>query len=189
MNLFKTALVATTIAFSSFTGAYAGDAVTSEAAKTYATLKTFAGSWMGTVHTDPKSAFDGVKFPLKIRVTSSGNAIVHEMGGAATQEGPEKMGDITVFYLEGDTVLATHYCDADTRSNLKAAPSSDPNTLVFDLVNVTGKTQFGYVSGITFKADTAGHHTEELLFVMPDKKVMHAKFDLQKVVTDAQPAK
>ncbi len=33
--------------------------------------------------------------------------------------------------------------------------------------------------GITFKSDTADHHTEELLFVM------HAKFDLQKVAPEA----
>lgn len=176
----RTVLSATIIAFSILTGAQAGDAA--DAAKTYAALKAFAGSWIGTVTTDPKSPMDGVKFPLKIRVTSSGNAIVHEMGGAATQEGPERMGDITVFYLEGDNVFATHYCDADTRSHLK---SSDQKTLVFDLAAVTGKTQFGYVSGITFKPDTADHHTEELLFVMPDKKVMHAKFDLQRVAPEA----
>lgn len=180
MKPLKMACAVAVMAFSTATGAQADGA--GDAARTYAALKTFAGVWTGTVTTDPKSYMDGAKMPLKIRVTSSGNAIVHEMGGAATQEGPEHMGDITVFYLEGDNVLATHYCDADTRSRLKAVPSSDPTTLVFDLVDVSGKTQFGYVSEITFKSDTADHHTEELLFVMPDKKVMHARFDLQKAV-------
>jgi hypothetical protein len=175
MRLLKTALVAAAIAFSAFTGARADDAAT------YAALKTFSGSWVGKVATTPKTAFDGVRIDLKIRVTSSGFAIVHEMGGAALQQGPEHMGDITVFYLEEGKVLGTHYCDADTRSNLNAVPSSDPNTLVFELVNVTGRTQLGYVSGITLKAITPDHHIEQLKFVMPDKSVMLAEFDLQKV--------
>ena len=162
------------------TGAVAGEPVKNDAAATYATLKTFAGQWGAAVSTDPKTFMDGLKMALKIRVTSSGNAIVHEMGAAANQDGPEKMGDITVFYLEGDTVYAVHYCDADTRSRLKAVPSSDPKSVVFELVDVTGKTQLGYVSALSFKSDTADHHSEELSFVMPDKTVLHAKFDLQK---------
>lgn len=175
-----TTLASAALVFSFIASAQAGDAAVTDTARSYATLKTLAGSWTGLVSTDPKTSVDGVKFPLKIRVTSSGNAIVHEMGGAATQEGPEKMGDITVFYLEGDKILATHYCDADTRSNLKLVPSSDPNTLVFDLASVTGKTELGYVSGLTFRTDKPDHHVEDLLFVMPDKKVLHATFDLQK---------
>ena len=91
------------------------------------------------------------------------------------------MGDITVFYLEDDNVLGTHYCDADTRSRLKAAPPSDPNALVFGFVDVTGKTQSGYVQDITFKPVAPDHHIEQLTFVMPNKQVMHAQFDLQKV--------
>jgi hypothetical protein len=180
MKFFAAAASAAAIVFTVWTGAAAGDVAKSDASAAYAALKTFAGQWTAAVSTEPKTNMDGLKMALKIRVTSSGNAIVHEMGAAAAQDGPEKMGDITVFYLEGDAVLATHYCDADTRSRFKAVPSSDPTTLVFDLVDVTGKTQQGYVSKITFKSDTPDHHNEELWFVMPDKTVLHAKFDLRK---------
>jgi hypothetical protein len=176
MRSFKIALAAAAIGFACLMGAQAGDA-----ANTYTALKGFAGFWEGKVTTDwPESGYDGVKIQLRIRVTSSGNAIVHEMGGAATGEGPEHMGDITVFYLENDNVLATHYCDADTRSRLKAVIPSDPNALVFGFVDVTGRTQIGYVQDITFKPGTADHHTEIVTFVIPGKRVMHAQFDLQK---------
>lgn len=91
------------------------------------------------------------------------------------------MGDITVFYLEGENVLATHYCDADTRSGLKAEPASDPNAVAFDFVEVTGKAQLGYVQNMSFKTVAPDHRIEQLTFVMPDKTILHAQFDLQKV--------
>jgi hypothetical protein len=176
MKILNAALTAAAIAFSVVAGARAGDA-----ANNYAKLKTFAGLWEGTVTTDPKGAMEATKFAVRIRVTSSGHAIVHEMGGAATGQGPEHMGDVTVFYLENEDVLATHFCDADTRSHLKAAPPSDTHTVVFDFAGVTGNTKFGYVQDITFKSDTPDHHIELLTFVMPDKRVVHATMDLHKV--------
>jgi len=177
MKSLKTALAAAAMALSVLTGAQAGDA-----ANTYTALKGLAGDWVGKVTTDyPESGFDGINLQVRIRVTSSGNAIVHEMGAAANGQGPEHMGDITVFYLEDDNVLGTHFCDADTRSRLKAAPLSDPNVLVFGFVDVTGNTKFGYVHDLTFKPVSPDHHIEQLTFVMPNKRVMHAQFDLQKV--------
>lgn len=80
----KTALSAAAIAVLSFTSAQAGDS-----ASTYTALKSYAGFWVGKVTTDPKTYMDGMKLQVRIRVTSSGHAIVHEMGAAATGEGPK----------------------------------------------------------------------------------------------------
>lgn len=181
MKLIKTALAAATIVLAALTVAVAQS---NDAANTYATLKTFDGYWVGSATTDcPKCNFDTPKFYLRIRVTSSGNAIIHEMGGPAQGLGPDHMGDVTVFYLEDGNVLGTHYCDADSRSHLKAVPSAEPGTLAFELVDVTGSTKFGYVSGITFKALSPDHHVEVLTFVFGNKQVMHATLDMQRVKT------
>jgi len=179
MKFFKTALAVAAIVVGGVTVAVAQ---ADDAAATYASLKTFNGYWVGSAVTDcPKCGFDTPKFNLRIRVTSSGHAIVHEMGGAATGEGPDHMGDVTVFYLEDGKVLGTHYCDADSRSHLKAVSSDEPGTLAFELVDVTGSTKFGYVSAMTFKSLSPDHHVEVLTFVLGNKQVIHATMDLQRV--------
>lgn len=159
------------------TGARAGDAAAS-----YAALKTLDGYWQGIVSTDyPQSGFDGVKLKVRIRVTSSGHAILHELGAPAEQQGPEHMGDITVFHLVGEHLLADHYCDADDQTHMETSPSPDANTVTFDFISLTGSAKMGFIHDVTFKTITADHHAETWTFVMPGDKVMHAHFDLQRL--------
>ncbi|HKO98608.1 MAG TPA: hypothetical protein VJU86_16540, partial [Pyrinomonadaceae bacterium] len=79
----------------------------SDAKKAFATLKTLVGSWQGTVMDIPIN--------FSIRAVSSGTAILHE--GHTSKEGPPKH-EITMFYVDGDRLLATHYCDGGNRSRL-----------------------------------------------------------------------
>src|SRR5437879_6514626 len=53
----------------------------SDAQKSFDMLKTLAGSWEGHVTTDPKQAGmgDNALTQVSMRVTSRGNALVHEM--------------------------------------------------------------------------------------------------------------
>jgi hypothetical protein len=74
----------------------------SDAQKSFDKLKTLAGSWAGT--------YEGKPMQASLRVTSTGNAILHEMKGS---EGPDN--PITMFYVDGDRLLLTHYCDAGNR--------------------------------------------------------------------------
>jgi hypothetical protein len=177
MKSVTTALAASALVLAITTGARAGDA-----ADSYAALKTLDGYWQGIVHTDyPPSGFDGINLKVRIRVTSSGHAILQEIGAPAEQLGPEHMGDITVFHLVGDHLLADHYCDADNQPQMEASPSSDAKTIVFDFISLTGSAKMGYIHDWTFKIITADHHAEDLTFVLPGDKVMHAHFDLQRI--------
>ena len=66
------------------------DAQPSDAQKSFAKLKTFAGSWEGTVTTQPPSPeMDNKQVHASLRVTSMGNAIMHEMTGAGR---PDEIG-------------------------------------------------------------------------------------------------
>ncbi len=174
MKFVTTALAALALAITA--EARAGDAAAS-----YAALKTLDGYWKGVVTTDyPQAGFDGVNLKVRIRVTSSGHAILHEMGAPAEQQGPEHMGDITVFHLVGDHLLGDHYCDADNETHMETSPSPDANAVSFDFISLTGSAKMGFIHDVTFKTITADHHAETWTFVMPGDKVMHAHFDLQR---------
>ena len=52
----------------------------SDAQKSFDQLKTLAGSWDGVVRTNPPSPeIDGKHVQATLRVTSMGNALMHEM--------------------------------------------------------------------------------------------------------------
>ena len=80
----------------------------SEAKKAFAKLKTLAGSWQGKVM--------DISIDFTIRAASSGTAILHE---GNTGGGQPPNHEITMFYLEEDRLLATHYCDGGNRSRLE----------------------------------------------------------------------
>jgi hypothetical protein len=159
------------------------DAPTSEAQKSFDQMKTLAGTWLGRVTTIPPDPDMGDKTNLQIsmRVTSRGNALVHEMMAAGVTDDPTKNDHpVTMFYLDSDRLILTHYCDAGNRPRMVARTSADGKTLDFDFLDVAGSTQFGHMQHATFTAIDANHHTEDWTYLMPGDKPMHAHMDLQR---------
>jgi hypothetical protein len=111
-----------------------------------------------------------------LRVTSNGNAILHEMKA----EGPDD--PITMFYLDGDRLLLTHYCDAGNRPRMAGKLSPDGKTLEFDFVDVGNysPSQGGHMQHAVFTMIDANHHTEEWTFMLEGKPPMVARLDLQR---------
>jgi hypothetical protein len=115
-------------------------------------------------------------------VTSRGNALVHEMGEAGKQDDPTKYDHpVTMFYLDNDRLVLTHYCDAGNRPRMAARTSPDGKTLEFDFLDVAGNTQYGHMEHAVFTFIDANHHTEDWTFKMKGDKLMHAHMDLQRV--------
>src|SRR5450759_2025647 len=88
------------------------DAPKSDAQKSFDQLKTLAGTWHATITTDPpvKEMGNGAIGDVSLLVTSRGNALVHEMSEAGKQDYPTKYDHpVTMFYLDGDRLLLTHY--------------------------------------------------------------------------------
>ena len=154
------------------TGAFAQ----SDAQKSFDKLKALSGVWEGKVTTDMKVAasIENSLMHVTLRTTSRGNALLHEMTSAGSPDDP-----ITMFYLDEDRLLLTHYCDAGNRPRLEAKTSPDGKTVDFDFVDVAGSNQHQHMHHAKFTFIDANHHTEDWTFMMGDKPV-HAHFDLRR---------
>jgi len=152
------------------------DVQKSDAQKSFDKLKTVAGSWEGHVTTVPQQAeVEGQLMQVSLRVTSMGNALVHEMTGAGRPDDP-----ITMLYLDGDRLLLTHYCDAGNRPRMAGKMSADGKTVEFEFLDVAGSTQYGHMHHAVFTVIDANHHTEDWTYMMPGDKPVHAHVDLQR---------
>jgi hypothetical protein len=149
--------------------------VPSEAQKSFDKLKTLAGSWEGRLTTVPQAAeVEGKLAQVSLRVTSRGNALMHDLTVAGIPDNP-----ITMFYLDSDRMLLTHYCDAGNRPRMTGKMSPDEKTVEFEFVDITGKNQHLHMHHALFTIIDADHHTEDWTFMMGDQPI-HAHFDLHR---------
>jgi hypothetical protein len=162
----------------------------SAAEKSFDSLKALAGSWEGPVTTIPKMAEmgDNTLTDISLRVTSRGNALVHEMKAAGTADDPARYDHpVTMLYLDSDRLLLTHYCDAGNRPRMVATASPDAKKVEFDFLDLSGGTQYGHMHHAVFTVIDANHHTEDWTYMMPGDKPVRAHFDLHRA--DPQQAK
>ena len=153
----------------------------SDAQKAFDKLKTLAGNWEGPVTVVPAQSEMSMDKPIHVslRVTSRGNALVHEMQEAGTPEDPARYDHpVTMFYLDEDRLLLTHYCDAGNRPRMAAKASPDEKTVEFDFLDLAGGNHYGHMQHAVFTLIDANHHTEDWTFLMPGDKPLHAHFDL-----------
>ena len=157
-------------------------AAPSEAQTSFTQLKSLAGSWQGAVSTDPKMAeMENAHVQVTMRVTSRGNALVHEMQEAGTPLDATRYDHpVTMLYVDGDRLLLTHYCDAGNRPRMVARPSSDGKKVEFDFLDLSGGNQNGHMYHAVFTIIDSDHHTEDWTYMMPGDKAMHARLDLQR---------
>ena len=152
------------------------DVQKSDAQQSVDQIKTLAGSWEGHVTTIPPQAeIEGKVMQVTLRVTSMGNALVHEMSGAGRPDHP-----VTMLYLSGDRLLLTHYCDAGNRPRMTGKMSPDGKTVEFDFLDIDGGTQYGHMHHSVFTTIDANHHTEDWTYMQPGDKPVQAHFDLQR---------
>jgi hypothetical protein len=157
-----------------------------DAQKSFAILKSLAGTWEGPVkmdamsHEHAKGAPDSVK--VSLRVTSRGNALVHEMGDLNPTDDPTKVDHpVTMFYLDDGKLVLTHFCDAGNRPRMAAKLSPDGKTLEFDFVDLSGSDKFGHMYHAVFSIIDDNHHIEKWVYQTPDGKFMGGEMDLQRV--------
>src|SRR5438552_15210376 len=93
--------------------------VPSEAQKAFSTLKSLGGEWEGAMTTDLPEAMKAKmgadkmnpKIHISLRVTSRGNALVHEMQEPGTPLDATKYDHpVTMMYVDGDQLDLIHYC-------------------------------------------------------------------------------
>lgn len=155
----------------------------SDAQKSFDTIKTLAGSWQGRVTTEPtiKEMGDNAVSQVTMRVTSRGNALVHEMKEFGKPDDPTRYDHpVTMFYLDSDHLLLTHYCDAGNRPRMTAKVSADAKTVEFDFLDLDGSNQFGHMQHAVFTIIDADHHTEDWTYMLPGDKPVRAHLELQR---------
>jgi hypothetical protein len=131
-------------------------------------LKSLEGSWAG-------KGSEGQALQVSFRVTSNGSAIMSEV------QRPEDM--ITMFHLDGDRLMMTHYCGAGNQPRMLGTVSPDGKTITFNFLDATNvlSTQPGHMEQLVVKLIDPNHHTEEWSFLAQDGKMHHHEmFDLQR---------
>jgi hypothetical protein len=147
-----------------------------DAQKSFDNLKALAGTWEGTVTTLPHvPEADGKHAEASLRVTSMGNALMHEMRMEGRPDDP-----ITMLYMDGGHLTLTHYCDAGNRPRMVAKSSPDGKTVEFDFIDVAGSTEYGHMHHAVFTVVDADHHTEDWTFMHGSEMVV-AHFDLKRI--------
>ena len=138
-----------------------------DAKKSFESLKSLAGTWQG------KSP-QGKPFQVTFRVTSGGSALMSEILG---QE--ENM--VSMFHMDGDRLLMTHYCGAGNQPRMKASPSPDGKTITFDFIDATNlaSPSAGHMHKMILTMIDADHHAEEWYFAQ-DGKEMKERFELER---------
>jgi len=159
----KTVRIAATLLFVFVTSAaFAASA----AQKSFEELKALDGTWEG-------KALNGQSLEVAYRVTSNGSAMMSEI------KGKEDM--ISMFNLDGDRVLLTHYCAVGNQPRMVASASPDGKTFTFDFVDATNlPTQdAAHMIRMVLAMPDANHHTEE--WTLSDHGKEHKEvFDLRR---------
>jgi hypothetical protein len=93
-----------------------------------ARLKSLAGEWRGHVVTE-----DGPAATVVYAVTAAGNAVTEALFPGTDHE------MLTVYHLEGDDLVLTHYCAMGNQPRMKLAGTAgtDPVELRFDFAGGT----------------------------------------------------
>ena len=156
----------------------------SDAQASFSTVKSLAGEWEGPVTTDPpmQGMSDNGPVHISLRITSRGNAVVHEMQTSGTPLDPARYDHpVTMFYLDGDHLTLVHYCDAGNRPRMVARKSPGSQTVEFDFADLSGDNQNGHMHHVVLTDIDADHHTEDWTYMMPNNQPVHAHFILHRV--------
>jgi hypothetical protein len=138
------------------------------AQKSFDQLKTLEGSWEG------KNS-QGHPLTVTFQDTAGGSAVMSEIHG----HGPENM--ISMFHLDGNRLMLTHYCGAGNQPRFTASASPDGKTITFDYVDATNLAtpDSGHMQRVIFIVIDANHHTEDWTFADHGKE-MKEFFDLHR---------
>ena len=138
----------------------------SDAQKSFAQLKSLAGSWEGR-------SSDGQPLLVSYRETAGGSALMSEIQG--------DHGMISMINMDGpNKLLMTHYCAAGNEPRMQATVSPDGKTVTFTFFDGTNIAPgAGHMQSVVLTMLDDNHHTEDWTFVAQGKE-MKRFFDLHR---------
>ena len=115
-------------------------------------MKTLVGSWEGSAMENGKPMPVSARFQLVADNST--------LAGWLAEGTPYEM--VTMFHMDGDTLMATHYCAAHNQPRMVLASGGDPNKLVFKFKDGTNiHSDAGHMQQVVFIFDAPNHHVEE----------------------------
>jgi hypothetical protein len=129
MTIQRVLAVAALAALTLSTPLPAGDS--SGAASAWDRMKTLVGDWTGTY-----AGSDGTgKVSLSYKLVSNGSGLLETMNGAHDAD------MVTMYHLDGNRIMATHYCAAGNQPRMAASGlSADGKTIAFAFLDATNVT-------------------------------------------------
>jgi hypothetical protein len=133
-------------------------------------LKKLAGDWV-EVGKDGKPTD---KVMSSIRVTSAGNTVQETLFPGSDKE------MVTMYHLDGDDLVLTHYCALGNQPRLRAEPGKDVNTIVFKFVSSTNlkSNDDHHINGATLILDGKDHFKAEWVSCKDGKACHTVNLDL-----------
>lgn len=129
-------------------------------------MKKLVGKWEGTA--------GGMKSTTEFRMTGGGSAIMQIMAYGT----PYEM--VTMYHMDGDRLLATHYCAAHNQPRMAAVPGGK-DVIEFKYVDGTNITpDHTHMENIRMTFADADHH-KELWTSTENGKADSMEFDFHRV--------
>jgi hypothetical protein len=133
-------------------------------------IKKLQGDWV-EVGPDGKPTN---KVVSTYRVTAGGSAVEETLMAGTDHE------MVTLYHMDGDVLMLTHYCVAGNQPRMRAEAQTDPHTLVFRCAGATNmkseNDRHMHQATIVWKDDNHIHSDWEM--VENGKNVMTASFEL-----------
>lgn len=137
-------------------------------ASKFGKIKSLAGEWKGT-------RGDGKAVTIVYEVISNGSTVMERM---MPEDEPNM---VTMYHLDGDDLLMTHYCAVNNQPRMKSVHSDETNVVKFELKDITNlaNESDGHMTkmAITFKDSD---HIAHLWTYAHEGKEQAAPFDLER---------
>jgi hypothetical protein len=126
-------------------------------------IKSLEGTWVGKMT-------GGKPVHISYKVISAGSAVMESM---------DHDGMVTIYHLNGDTLMLTHYCSAGNQPRMRLV-SSTAESLTFDMFDATNLASIndGHMSGLVLTFKDKNHITAEWTMSKDGRDAHHGVFEL-----------
>jgi hypothetical protein len=141
----------------------------SKATTGFEKLKSLVGEWEG-------KAQDGRQLNVTYQIVSGGSALIETLQSA------NEPSMVTLYHLDGDRLMATHYCSAGNQPRMLAQPTAgELKDLDFKFVDVTNlaKPRAGHMRNLAVTFEDKDHIKQVWTFRM-DGKDEKTTFNLER---------
>lgn len=150
--------------------AHAQEANESKSTAAFTQLSSLVGEWTGVE--------DGFDVIVTYALIGDGSTLMEE---TRPIKGPGILTMTTMFSVDGDHLIATHYCDAKNQPQMASKPITDPNmkSFAFSLIRVTGMKAAPsdwHNTSVEISLDDKDHMTQKWTYVSvgkPGTNVFH----------------